>query len=325
MSLSNSRYQAERLLRTEIARAQIQAQAKNYNSLDIDEYEYIACGLKDCCPICKELDGKRFKVKDMECGKNAPPMHPNCHCATAPHYDSKSFYEWLDARQSGKTTLGLNEWKHKDLLLDFKNNQEGLYEYLNYIDRVYKNDGVNYRLDDTLEWNEKSSLYKKDSYMYRWASNINESQADSISKYTYTWDKKINSALRSGKKLNKTLEKLVNGLDSVISSFELSDDVTVYRGINLFRNFTKGEFFKDEGYMSTSFTHGFDTEFQNATMIIKVPKGKGYGAYIKNYSNYKKEEEFLLSRGTELYIDDVTKKGEHTYITATVTGNDVII
>ena len=47
----------------------------------------------------------------MECGKNAPPMHPNCHCATAPHYDSKSFYEWLDARQSGKTELGLNDWK----------------------------------------------------------------------------------------------------------------------------------------------------------------------------------------------------------------------
>ena len=38
-------------------------------------------------------------------------MHPNCHCATAPHYDSKSFYEWLDARQSGKTELGLAEWK----------------------------------------------------------------------------------------------------------------------------------------------------------------------------------------------------------------------
>ena len=67
--------------------------------------------MKDCCPICQELDGKIFKVKDMECGKNAPPMHPNCHCATAPHYDSKSFYEWLDARQSGKTELGLNDWK----------------------------------------------------------------------------------------------------------------------------------------------------------------------------------------------------------------------
>lgn len=259
----------------------------------------------------------------MESGKNAPPMHPNCHCATAPHYDDKLFYEWLDARQSGKTTLGLNEWKYKALLLDFKNNPERLYEYLDYIDMAYKNNGINYRLDNTLEWNEKNSLYKKDSYMYRWASNINESQADSISKYTYTWDKKINSALRSGKKLSKTLEKLVNGLDSVISSFELSDDIVVYRGINLFREFTKNETFTDNGYMSTSFTHGFDTELQNATMKIKVPKGKGYGAYIKNYSNYKKEEEFLLSRGTKLYIEDVVKKGEHTYITATVVGDDV--
>ena len=46
----------------------------------------------------------------MECGKNAPPMHSNCHCATAPHYDSKSFYEWLDARQSGKTEVNFENW-----------------------------------------------------------------------------------------------------------------------------------------------------------------------------------------------------------------------
>lgn len=73
-----SRCNAERLLRTEIARVQTQAQIESYESNGIDEYEYIACSLKDVCPLCKEMDGKTFKLKDMEIGKNAPPMHPNC-------------------------------------------------------------------------------------------------------------------------------------------------------------------------------------------------------------------------------------------------------
>lgn len=73
-----SRCNAERLLRTEIARVQTQAQAESYEANGIDEYEYIACSLKDVCPLCKEMDGKTFKLKDMEIGKNAPPMHPNC-------------------------------------------------------------------------------------------------------------------------------------------------------------------------------------------------------------------------------------------------------
>lgn len=73
-----SRCNAERLLRTEIARVQTQAQAESYEANGIDEYEYIACSLKDVCPLCKEMDGKVFKLKDMEIGENAPPLHPNC-------------------------------------------------------------------------------------------------------------------------------------------------------------------------------------------------------------------------------------------------------
>ena len=77
-SFDVTRYQAERLLRTELTRVRIQAQAESYEANGIDEYEYVACGLKDVCPLCKELDKQIFKLKDMEIGENAPPMHPNC-------------------------------------------------------------------------------------------------------------------------------------------------------------------------------------------------------------------------------------------------------
>lgn len=77
-SFDVTRYQAERLLRTELTRVRIQAQVESYEANGIDEYEYVACGLRDVCPICKVLDKQIFKLKDMEPGENAPPMHPNC-------------------------------------------------------------------------------------------------------------------------------------------------------------------------------------------------------------------------------------------------------
>lgn len=108
-----SRCNAERLLRTEIARVQTQAQAESYEANGIDEYEYIACSLKDVCPLCKEMDGKVFKLKDMEIGENAPPMHPNCHCALAPYSDRKEYEKWLDGLANGEHSLRFDEWKER--------------------------------------------------------------------------------------------------------------------------------------------------------------------------------------------------------------------
>lgn len=110
-SFDVTRYQAERLLRTELTRVRIQAQAESYEANGIDEYEYVACGLKDVCPICKVLDKQIFKLKDMEPGENAPPMHPNCHCSTAPHSDRKVYEQWLDGLANGDHDLRLDEWK----------------------------------------------------------------------------------------------------------------------------------------------------------------------------------------------------------------------
>ena len=47
----------------------------------------------------------------MECGKNAPPMHPNCHCATAPHIDRQEFNKWLDEKETSQTDLSYDEWR----------------------------------------------------------------------------------------------------------------------------------------------------------------------------------------------------------------------
>lgn len=88
-----SRSNAVRLMRTELARVQTEAQKESYERNGYEMYEYIA--EPTACPICKALDRHTYSVKDMTVGENAPPMHPNCRCSTAAHMDRTEFDEWL--------------------------------------------------------------------------------------------------------------------------------------------------------------------------------------------------------------------------------------
>lgn len=87
------RSDAERLMQTELARVQTEAQRQSFEKNGYEQYEFIALGT--ACEICKAIDGKHFKVKDMLPGENAPPMHPNCRCSTAAYMDQEGFERWL--------------------------------------------------------------------------------------------------------------------------------------------------------------------------------------------------------------------------------------
>lgn len=88
-----TKYQAERLMRTESARIQTEIQKMSYEEFGYEEYEFIA--EPSACSICKPLDKKIFKTKDMQPGENAPAMHPNCRCSTAAHVDREEFEKSL--------------------------------------------------------------------------------------------------------------------------------------------------------------------------------------------------------------------------------------
>lgn len=81
--------EAKRLAVTEGARIATEAEKQSYQANGYDEYEFIA--EPGACDICRPLDGKIFKVKDMEPGENAAPMHPHCRCATAAHYSDDEY------------------------------------------------------------------------------------------------------------------------------------------------------------------------------------------------------------------------------------------
>ena len=72
--LENKRAAAERLLRTELCRVQIDAQMKSYERNGYDKYIFLA--EPTACPHCRKLDDKVFEVKDAMPGENAPPIHP---------------------------------------------------------------------------------------------------------------------------------------------------------------------------------------------------------------------------------------------------------
>ena len=87
---------SERLMQTELSRVRTEAARQSYERNGTEEYEFLALG-KNPCPICQDIDGEVYKVKDMTPGTNAPPMHPRCECSTVPHVDREAFDRWLDS------------------------------------------------------------------------------------------------------------------------------------------------------------------------------------------------------------------------------------
>lgn len=107
-----SQSNAERLMITELARVQTEAQKQSFERNGFEEYTFLALG--DACPICKALDEKHFKVAKMMPGTNAPPMHPRCRCSVAAYEDSEDYEAWLDFLDKGGTTEEWNKVKLND-------------------------------------------------------------------------------------------------------------------------------------------------------------------------------------------------------------------
>lgn len=85
--LTNSTtHNAKRLLITETARVQTEAQKLSYlDTLGADgEYKFVAKMDEKTSKVCRNQNNHKYKVKDMVPGVNAPPMHPFCRSTTVP-------------------------------------------------------------------------------------------------------------------------------------------------------------------------------------------------------------------------------------------------
>lgn len=84
IEFERARNRAVTVLQTETNEIQAQATLDEYQDDNIKKYRYLATLEVHTCPICGELDGKVFPVKDAEKGVNYPTMHPHCRCTTVP-------------------------------------------------------------------------------------------------------------------------------------------------------------------------------------------------------------------------------------------------
>ncbi|HEL1668956.1 TPA: minor capsid protein [Streptococcus suis 2651] len=173
---------ARRLIRTETSYFHAEMEAKAYEEADVEYYRFLATLDLRTSSICREHDGKIYKVSERITGKNYPPMHPWCRSDTIASDDS----EWLakatrSARDpvTGKTiqvpaNMTYKDWYEKYVKPKYKadnldiwkieraNNQYEKYKSIlgdkapksleDYIDLKY-NDGEEYeQLKDRARW-----------------------------------------------------------------------------------------------------------------------------------------------------------------------------
>lgn len=88
---------AFRIIRTESAHIQGEVNRQSYlqaqEELGLEYYKYDAFLDSRTSTICRELEGKIFKITEMEIGVNAPPMHPNCRSTTQLLLDDEDIKE----------------------------------------------------------------------------------------------------------------------------------------------------------------------------------------------------------------------------------------
>ena len=71
-----AQHRTETIVRTETLRAYSQGRHKFYEEVGVTWVIWLAVGDKRMCPVCRELDGKKFKVGKAP----GPPNHTQCRC-----------------------------------------------------------------------------------------------------------------------------------------------------------------------------------------------------------------------------------------------------
>lgn len=112
-AIDATKYNAERLMRTELCRVRSDAQLESFKKNEFEEYMYLTLSSapftkSKVCEVCKALDGKTFPIKDAEVGINLPPMHPNCRCSIAAYESESEYNEWLNEGEKLKPMDSMN-------------------------------------------------------------------------------------------------------------------------------------------------------------------------------------------------------------------------
>ena len=124
-----SRFNAGRLIMTESAFFNAQSQHDCYKDLDVEKFEFVATLDSSTSEICRDMDGKVFKMSEYEVGVNAPPLHCFCRSCTVPYFDDDTDSVRSARNAEGKiynvpANMTYREWEKSFLDHDTKGLQE---------------------------------------------------------------------------------------------------------------------------------------------------------------------------------------------------------
>ncbi len=175
-----SQYNAERLMRTELARVQIEAQKQALLAGGFKYYTFLA--LEMACKDCLALDGKHFELEKLQPGVNAAPLHPSCRCSISGYENSASYEDWIDELDSGKDV----SWK------DFKNSENsdtndsnsGIMTLPRYEEAVIpERKFTQYALNPQKDYNKVAAFEKALGYTLENADDLIKQIRDNLPKY----------------------------------------------------------------------------------------------------------------------------------------------
>lgn len=113
--IKNAEYCAARVIKTETAYFTSQSQRQALSDLDCEMYEvYLPLSPKSC-EICREMNGKHFKLSEYVVGSTAPPFHPNCENGSVIPYYEDGFFDNIKSGEKIPEDITYPEWEKKFL------------------------------------------------------------------------------------------------------------------------------------------------------------------------------------------------------------------
>nr|DAP07811.1 MAG TPA: minor capsid protein [Caudoviricetes sp.] len=286
------RHQAENLVQTEKAYFQSLAQKDAFKTLGIEEYGIVATLDSKTSDICREMDGKHFKLDDFTPGATAPPFHNRCRTATAPYFNDEFT---VDEERAARDDSDGSYYT-----------VPGNMKYKEWYDKYVKE-----------EAKQKDLLNAVKLAMSLQLNNLTDDEKDVLTKMTGALSQKINYNIGHGESLDKFADQ-IELIDSAINKGVIPEDLDLIRKTipqYVFSNAKKidleflqsqiGRIIENPIYSSTSFID-FNYPLRNLVIHLKVPKGYKGALYIRDiaYNKYKGQEEVLFKRGLKYRIYD---------------------
>lgn len=324
---------AKRLAVTETARIQTAVQKASYEENGFDQYEFMP--EPTACEICAVHRGKIYKVTDMEPGKNAAPMHPHCHCSTAPYVDRGKLGNRFTKIEEKKEET--HEVDIDDLFMD-ENDVNKYFKEQEKIDKAYREE-YNYVRDK--DWQllfQSAGNITEEEMVFAYA---NESRTTGYIATPNSF--KINKSLYSHNPslINKFDEKTIEIMDKVMERNKAPFNFKVDRYmdsdvfgviinqnkhlINLNYDLDKiietinveGANFVNAGFTSTSRVPK-DNFFKNRDIKLVIDIPKDSNVFV---TENHEESEIILPRNTKFEIYGLEIKNNQYVFNMKVTGD----